>query len=329
MSCFERPDPPWLLDESVEILAVRGDVVEPGPFADEIAPVPADRWRAEALPGDRVRARLVAASLEGIAADADVDAAWFICRDDGCITELRDADTLVPCGGLLEPGDGCSLGHGAEVMFDVPELVPDSATTQVPASVTIGAVLGTPDGPTTGECVGRLTQRPYPSLAGCSMFQHLVPAGPGWKLAELIGADAEDVPIQARFVPPNFSPEIERFDVSIRAAEGDRDLVMAVGERTSVSPGDVVRLEVQIDPRDYQKYFAIYEDMAESSEETLVFRWFADVVVSTATESWTEPAIVWTVPDDVDQVSFVTTVTDLRGGVGWGNVAFDVGGVAP
>jgi len=308
---------------------VRADVIADSAAASTIVPVPADRFRAEALAGDTIRATLIAASQSGVEEADDIDAQWFLCRDDDCVNELRDDAMLRPCSGILEAGAGCSLGTGSEVTFVAPPYVEGYYPTLNPTDLTIGVVLGTPGGLQTSQCVGRLRQRPYPSLAGCSMFQHVVYGGPSWKLVDLglVPYDGE-LPPEVRFIPPNFSPEVERFDVSIGGADF-RQLVVPAGDHVPVSAGERVRLGVQVDPRDRQRYLASYADIIDTVEEPLQFTYFADVAVATSTEYWTEPQIAWTVPDDVDSVSFVATIVDLRGGVGWGTISFDVAGVVP
>jgi hypothetical protein len=330
VGCFERPDPPWLLDESVEILAVRAEVIVDSPDAATLAPIPADRLRAEALPGDKIRASLVAASQSGIAEPDDIDAHWFICRDFECVNELRDFDMFSPCDGTLDRGEGCSLGTGPSKEFVLPPITDTYLVNLAPADINIGVVLGTPEGPGTGECVVRLRRRPYPSLAGCSLFQHIMYGGPSWKVAELIGLelDPESFPEQIRFVPPNFNPEVERFDVAIRGADGTRQLVVTSGEHVGVREGERVRFGVQVDPRDRQRYLATYGDEILASEETLQFNYFADVAVSTSTEFWSDPEIAWTVTADIESVTFVATLVDMRGGVAWGTIIFDVEGMA-
>jgi hypothetical protein len=328
-SCFEQPDPPWLLDESREIIAVRAEVILDGPEADGIVPVPADRFRAEALPGDELRARLIAASRSGVEPDEDVDAAWYMCRDRRCLEKLRNDPMSTPCGAPLAAGDGCSLGRSADALFRMPPLVPDAVSGYPLPDVTLGVVLGRVDGPTTSECVGRLLQRPYVELEGCTLFDHIVYGGPLWKIAELSGVSDEQSDA-FRFVPANANPEVERFDVTIRSEDGSRrDLVVSSGERVPVSGGESVSFGVQVDPRDAQSYVLGYRGEISTMTETLAHDYLADVAVSTSTEYWNEPRISWTVPIDEPQVSFIATLVDPRGGVGWGTIAFDVGDAVP
>ena len=53
-SCGDEPDPAWLLTEEPRLLASRVEVVEPGPLSYGFLPIPADRVRSQALPGDTV-----------------------------------------------------------------------------------------------------------------------------------------------------------------------------------------------------------------------------------------------------------------------------------
>ncbi len=329
-SCFERPDPPWLLDELREIVAVRADVIADGPEAETIVPVPGDRFRAEALPGDDLRARLIAASQSGVVLDEEIDAAWFMCRDRRCVEKLREDPMNTPCGAPLLAGDGCSLGEGAEVFFRMPPLVPDELAPYPFPDVTLGVVMGGgPNGPSTGECVGRLLHRPYPDLSGCSLFDHVVYGGPLWRIAELAGASTEETDA-LRFVPANANPEVERFDVAIYAEDGSRRAyVVPVDERVSVSSGERVIFGVQVDPRDQQSYVLGYGDEITMTMETLSHDHLANVVVSTSTEYWSDPTISWTVPADEPEVSFLATLVDPRGGVGWGTITFDVEDATP
>lgn len=338
-SCFDTPDPPWLLDESVEIIAVRAEVIEDGPASLDLGPVPADRRRAEAIPGDVVRTTVLAASLDGIADPADMDAAFFLCRGVDCVNDLRDDEMFAECRDTLGPGEGCALGRGAEMTFTMqPVLVGtdfgDFGSSFIPgvlASLNVGVVMGTPNGPDTSECIERLRQRPYPSLSGCSLFHHWVPGGPYWKLAELTDMPINGIepPPQLRYLPPNFNPEIERFSVVIRSATDSRSLIVPRGERVAVQAGERVELAVEVDARDLQSYLVVYAERVGGAGELPIFAWYADTAVSTVTESWREPAVTWTVPDDVPAVSFVATMEDGIGGVGWGTIAFDVAGVRP
>ena len=49
----------------------------------------------------------------------------------------------------------------------------------------------------------------------------------------------------------------------------------------------------------------------------------------TSTEFWSDPIVTWTVPAEEPHVSFVATLVDPRGGVGWGTLTFDVEDATP
>jgi len=328
--CFETPPPTWLLEDP-EILALRVEVIEDGPLSTDLAPIPADRVRTEALPGDVLRLRALVAGAGGEVPAEEVDIAWFACMGGACLTELWDARRRQPCGVPLDIGQGCAIGRGPDAELVMPPVVASGFGLSSSSTLTIGAVMGS-RGLSTDECLERLQQQPFPPLSGCSLFEQWVASGPLWKIVELLGdgvPDPGEPAPELRLLPPNFNPELERFTVFVADAR-DRTIAARDGDHVAVHAGDRVRVRLDYDPRDTQEYLLGFEGEIAVTGDVLQAEFFADAAFSTDTESFqASDELTWTVPDDAPVVTIAFVVRDSQRGVGWGTLAFDVEGAAP
>lgn len=329
--CFQTPPPIWLLEDP-EILAIRADVIDEGPLSADLGPIPADRVRAEALPGDVVRLRALVAGAQGELAPEDIDIAWFACRDNECLSRL-DVAPMRACA-ELRWGDACLIGRGAEAAFEMPALWVDGTYPGLALEMGYGAVMGRRGGSSTDECVERLRRRPLQSLGDCSLFESRAAIGPRWKVFEILG-DLAPPELTGQMLetisalPPNFHPEVERFEVVLGVGDDARVLEALEGDVVDVAPGDRVSLSVTTDPRDTQSYVLGWNTQMQLVQEHVETSFHADVAVSIAEDAWFyTDHLDWTVPSDVPSVRFFFVLDDHSAGVGWGTLTFDVEGAA-
>ncbi|MBX7082896.1 MAG: hypothetical protein K1X88_27070 [Nannocystaceae bacterium] len=306
---------------------MRIEVATPGPLSLLVAPVPADRHRVEALPGDTIALQLLVASSQQVWATDALDPAWLVCEGPDCLFGFSAAHLQTPCDGPLAFLDGCTIGRGADARLRIP--VPD--LTRSFAAPTVFAVAGVPGEATTEACLQAITHRPPPSLRGCAIIARSVRYGPAWVLQALLGSTDPErpTPPEELLQQPNFNPEVERFSVRVGSA-GATPIDARAGDTIAVDPGDDVWVEFESDPRDAQR-FVVGVDATGHLTRTVEYvgsQWYASTAVEGITTAF-DPTQHFVVPDDVDAVRLDLVVDDSNGGVGWGSLTFEVDDGAP
>lgn len=299
--CLPEGAPPWLVDHTIAA-ALRFEVVERGAFSPESPR--ADREVASVLPGDTIRATPFIVGPEGpIDADA-VRPAWFYCGVTSCFGAVVRDETR-PCEvEPVPPQDTCSLGQDDELRLGALTGFADLSL-QPPA---LFMVAGTPDGPSTAQCLQRLRSDNGETLAQCLLVIKPLPLGPAWRLIVLgafLGvADAPPlsaIPIEAQTAEPDLSPAVLPFELRLLGTDGAlRTATAGPGSTVAVRAGDEVEITAATDPLDAQ-YFVdtvVAVDGApsfSSGYELLSASWLftADVAPEQS-----EPGVTrWTVPE--------------------------------
>jgi hypothetical protein len=355
--CFPTPDPPWLVGDRPELLAVRIEVVEEGPLSDIVAPVPADRVRTDALPGDTIAFRPWVIDRERVHDEAELDVAYFACLGQSCIDEMQSPSGVIPCADLLRLGPRvCALGRGADARLVLPTAV-DTEIALID-QVSVLAIAGEPGVIGTDACIDALRDWPSGDISHCMLLERRIGIGPQWALNLLLadifdeqdgdtttgdtddttggdestGGDPFAPPPEVFFEWPNFNPEVERFAVRIlRRGEG-RAFDHAPGDRIRVRPGDEVAISHIRDPRDAQS-FVSDELTADGTylrkHELLTEQWYATHPLSPFTDLPGDVTVRFEVPRDVAAFRVDLRLNDLDNGYGWGSLYFEVDGATP
>jgi hypothetical protein len=317
--CFPPVDPDWL-EREPELLAVRIEVDEPGPLAALVVPVPIDRDRVEALPGDRIRFEPWVLAPEGVLGGADIDAAYFTCDSDGdCFTSLASDAAMEPCDPAA-PVLPCMIGRGADVRYEVPSI--DAFPLVGPLLLQTLVVAGQPDVRDTDDCIDELRRSPYRDLHGCMLLTRSIPIGPDWLLQVALDPTAiEELPPEVLLQWPNFNPEVGE----IAGAIDNRPFSAYAGDRLRVRVGQRVRLSVVPDPRDAQQYAVdVVGESVSRLREGLSTDWYANGQVDTTTDYWEEaPVLSWSSRVE-GVVRFDVLLSDGNRGFGWGSITFEV-----
>jgi hypothetical protein len=320
VGCFPQADPPWLEVEP-KLLALRIEVDEPGPLSALVFPVPLDRRRVEAMPGDSIRFEPWVLAPQRVLGGEDIDAAYFACGSDGdCFTAFEGPDVMTPCDPTVSLAGACAIGRGPDARYTIPTPSPESLDGFVlPAQLLV--VAGEPGVRSTDDCIAELRQRPYHDLSACMLLSRSIPLGPSWLFAALLGADPEEIPPEVLLQWPNFNPEVGRIEVSIDNREQDA----RTGDRLAVRIGQRVRLTVVPDPRDEQQYAELEATgQLTYQHEGLSTDWYANGQIDTTTEYWQKaPVLSWSSRVE-GVVRFDVLLSDGVGGLGWGSLTFEI-----
>src|SRR5688500_2555007 len=85
-ACTDPPRFSYVLTDEAVVVGLSLSVIEDGPYADDLASLPADRPRAEVLPLDTVELDALVVDVDG---PRDLgDAAWVLCGEP-CLGSLR------------------------------------------------------------------------------------------------------------------------------------------------------------------------------------------------------------------------------------------------
>jgi len=358
VGCFPVPDPPWLVGERAELLSVRIDVIEEGPLSTVVAPVPADRRRTDALPGDTIAFRPWVTDRERVWPEGELDVAYFACLGSSCLDALRAPGGTSSCSDLLQLAQrACALGRGPDARFVVPTA--GEAITALDYT-SIFAIAGEPGVIDTDTCIDAFRDWPGGQIDHCMLHERRVGIGPQWVLTLLlVGLDGDDdttggdttgedttggdddttggdnpfaPPPEVFLEWPNFNPEVERFTVAIDRRGEVRMFDHVPGDRIAVRPGDDVRVTHERDPRDAQSF--VTNDMAidgtyRRNAEALSEQWYATHPLSPFTDLPGVPTVGFEVPHDVATFRVDVRLTDLDNGYGWGSLYFEVDGATP
>lgn len=336
--CFDEARSPRVLTDDPVVMGVSLSVVEDGPYAVDLASLPANRLRADVLPLDTVELDALAATVDGpLPLD---DAAWVLCGD-GCLPTMerqgqRDG-VLPPCTeDAAAHAYACLAGRGVRPRVVMPAVFPPSDlawSAGASAFVRMAVIAGSPGGPTTDECLQQLVVGPRDSLWGCAIGVRELSYGPEWTLQALLPElGFEDYPqdwvlppLLTQLLPPNAAPRIE--EVRLGAPEeltwGEPDehvearsihdvLEIEAGTAVEIEPvvpvGDRQLLLLPVGPQQWigryeEPYFAVWSDVPV---------WGIDGYGIYAFEQFEVQA-----PEEEGPVHVYVAVHDGREGVSW------------
>jgi hypothetical protein len=303
------------LRDAPMVLGLRLEVVEAGPNSDDLFPVPADRVRAEPLPGDVVVPRAWIADVTGELDPEVFDPQWMLCyRGSDCLP----AETSTSCEDAFPDDVACLLGRGASPRAVVPALDPDRDWRQQ-AGLRLAFVGAEPGVTTTDACMAKLRRRPLPVLTGCLRAEASISIGPLGRLAELAGAidlpEADDLPSEQ----PNYNPELGAFPLA--AADNDDEfLVVRPGVMNEIPSERLYSLRRAADDRDAQ--LVIYPT---SAAENGPFGYYERLeTLFWVDRPGTYAGLLFTPADG--EFSLYGVIEDDRGGRGWARYDFVVAG---
>lgn len=331
-ACSEPVVATWVLPEHARAFALRSEVVLDGPFDDMLAPVPADRRRVDALPGDTIELTLFAADRQHVLDPEELDAAYYVCGS--CFATLRGDRLDLPCDGTVETLVlGCRIGRGDHPRITLPD---DGSLATAAAALSTGlvafAIAGVPEVGDTDACIDAVRTRPFGDLGDCNLVQQSLSLGPTWVLsAALLGIESlDDLPPELSpelfLQPPNFAPEVERFMVEADGATAPT--IVEVGDTIDVRPGQSLRVEIEIDPRDRQRSILAIEDGEPRRRvEYALQRWFTSAELP-GMASDREVFVDFVVPERSEAAPLRLDVLryDGAGGVAWGSLYLRMSG---
>lgn len=324
--CADPIAPTWVLPEHALAYGLRSEVVAGGAFEEQLAPVPADRRRIDALPGDTLELTIFAADREHVLAPEELDAAYYICGS--CAATLRDERLDLPCDGTVETlVRGCLVARGGRPRITLP----DDGTAAMQAAALSGglvafAIAGVPDVGDTDACIDAARTRPFGDLGDCTLVQQSLSLGPVWVIdAAMRGIEDLDdlppeLPLQLFLQPPNFAPEVEYFTIAIDDAIAPS--IVEAGDTIDVWPGQSVTLDTVTDRRDAQRSILAIEDgEPRRFVEHVGSRWFTNAVLP-GTEFSFDGDIAFVVPEPPLELPLRidAMLRDGNGGVAWGSL---------
>lgn len=359
--CFPTPDPPWLVGDRAELLAVRIEVTDEGPLSTIVAPVPADRRRTDALPGDTIAFLPWVTDRERVWTDDELDVAYFACLGSSCVDALRAPSGTSSCSDLLQLEQrACALGRGRDARFVLPIVRGVDITALDYTS--IFAIAGEPGVIDTDACIDAFRDWPSGEIDRCMLHERRVGIGPEWALLLLLDLDGDDdttggsddstgdedstggsddstggedpfaPPPEVYFEWPNFNPEVERFSVAIDRRGEVRVFDHVPGDRILVRPGDDVSVTHERDPRDAQSFVTgeiSIDGTYRRNAEVLSEQWFATHPLAPFTDISGVETVRFEVPSDVATFRVDVRLTDLDDGYAWGSLYFEVDGATP
>jgi hypothetical protein len=360
--CFPVPDPPWLVGQDAELLAVRADVVEEGALSIIVAPTPADRVRVDALPGDTIAFRPFVIDRERVWPEAELDVAYFACfgaYSGACTYALRSNHSVSTCTGVAGFDTRvCRIGQGPDARLVAPTASLEEFQFIFPS---ILAVAGRPGVVDTDTCVDALRDWPDGELADCMLLERQLGTGPNWVLSLFLAGgmnddgttgdststgddatgetgDTDTAGVLDPYAPPpevflewpNFNPEVERFTVEITRSGERRSFDHVSGDHIRVRAGDTIVVTHERDPRDAQSFVIDETPIGlQRTQETLFERWYSTHALSPFTDVPGDQTVRWEVPSDVAAYRVDVLLSDFDTGYGWGSLYFEVDGAAP
>lgn len=327
--CYEVPAPSWVLDETARAYGVRVEVVEFGAASSALLiPVPADRTRVEALPGDTVSFSLIAADADAVLGNAELDPAFWVCA--GCRSFTPTGDPVVCDGSMSALLEGCLVGRGAEVRFTLPtEVTPeDAAALRSPRVV---GIAGDPGGATTDECLATyFAEDRSDALRQCVLASNPLALGPWWILLPLLGeTEALEEHPESILQVPDFNPEVEFFQVTIGTGPTARLLNYAAGDVVPARPREQVLVYFRSDRRDAQVLTVPTSNGDVFTQQQFVLtRWFSTIELDGVTAA-TGDQFSFRLPPEPGPLRIDAFIWDARAGVAAGSLGFDVRDAAP
>lgn len=355
--CSACTDPlrlPYVLTDEPVVVGVSLAVLEDGPYATDLASLPADRPRAEVLPLDTVELDALVVDIEG--PRALDDAAWVLCGD-GCLASLAAQGDrygeLEPCAeDSAARSYACLAGRGVRPRVAMPAIVPNLdgpfvAPRGAYAFLRAAVIVGSDGGPSTDECIEQLLGS-RSDLWGCAIGVRELPYGPIWALREL----AEELqatdgavfrqpgllqelaqsleypplpPIVTQVLPPNAAPRIEAVRVGLLGPvlSGDPSLEPSpVDEPIEIEAGAALALQPVVSPGDRQLVlYSTGPDSWVGGYESVSVQGWSDTPLGQSFGSYQYTPEQWTLqleaPAEEGPVRLYLLVTDSRFGVSW------------
>ena len=244
-SCGQPRTTIWDLDEEPRLVGVRVEVVEDGPLALNLIPVPADRVPHSPLPLDTIVPRLLLLDQDGPIDAEPFDPIWLLCPTSGpCFSTLASEDPE-PCAELPFQGKACALGRGDALPVEVPPVsaLPDQGQTVLRLAV-VSSVPGEVDSDT---CLERVAAGDYERLEACRIAYAPLVLGPESHVTAMRLFQDQTID---EYTPEAgqrlFNPEPATMILS-----GDTERFFAVpGTKTILPPDELLVVEDAIDPRD-------------------------------------------------------------------------------
>lgn len=356
--CSGCTDPlrfPYVLTDEPVVVGISLAVIEDGPYATDLASLPADRPRAEVLPLDTVELDALVVDVEG--PRALDDAAWVLCGN-GCLASLAAQGDrygeLEPCAeDSAERSYACLAGRGERPRVVMPAIVPDlDGPRIVPrgayAFLRAAVIVGRVDGPSTDECVEQLMGS-RTELWGCAVGVRELPYGPPWALRELL-EELQDVqgtspfalpgllqelalelqypplpPIVTELLPPNAAPRIEAVRIgplgAILSGDPTRD-PRPVDAPIEIEAGAELALQPVVSPRDQQLVLQLVgPDSWVGTYESVSIQGWSDTPLGRSFGAYyyttSTGLLMLDAPEEEGPVRLYLLLTDSRSGVSW------------
>ncbi len=271
IGCGDFPEAPWVLREEPRLLALRVEVVEPGPnSAEGLLPIPADRIRSQPLPGDVVELSAFLASTQGQTPIGEIDPVWLMCPVGPCLSLLNEPGARDACGDLVPQGVPCVLPAGETSRFAAPRFDP-SVALEEQVGFRVALVGHSTDEATTADCLQRMGDRDKPRWDGCIAGYFGVTYGPSTRLLkaalemgiEVTGEEFEPEDLDFPVVPM-FNPESVPLLIA-PGAEGSLfdsvTRILATSDVVTVlEPGGAYRIVDAYDARDAQTWVTLGDE---------------------------------------------------------------------
>jgi hypothetical protein len=208
-ACTLDVPPSWLLGDDPEVIGLRMEVISDGPYSTGFLPIPADRVRSEALPGDTIRFVPLAADIDGVVELAPLDPHWIL--SGGSLNVARQTSgTCVP-EQPIDPDTACMLGRGAEIDFVVPPLLRGVPLVEQRPSIVLVAGIDR----SSAECVELLASDSLVGASECLIAFRRINLGPVPRIGEIAieqgvplpdNLEGIDLSDEALAMQPDFSP---------------------------------------------------------------------------------------------------------------------------
>lgn len=330
-ACGEEPEPAWLLTDEPRVLAMRIEVVEPGPASSGLVPIPADRVRSQPLPGDTVEVSAWVVVGEEERPTEAIDPAWFLCpRTGGCVRAFERLSDAPACSSV-EPGeDVCRLPDGERTRFEVPALDPELPLEEQ-AAVRLAMVGHADDTISTDDCLVTIADPAASDWGACVVAVRGFSLGPAIRLVTHAideGLEPLDGALVSDLDPviPTYNPEVIPMAMlpffGGRAIDPSRAVVATPGGTAVLETGAVYVAPRFWDPKDTQRGLELESTgLSEvvSSPARAVYSTTPGVLEFDLSTGWQ----FW-MPDEPTELTIRMVLFDAWGGTAWTTYHFEV-----
>lgn len=245
MSCGLPRTTIWDLDEDPRLVGVRVEVVEDGPLALNLIPVPADRVPHSPLPLDTIVPRLLLLDDNGPVDAVPFDPIWLLCPGVGACFSTLASETARPCTELPFQGEACELGRGDATPFELP------TTSALPAPgktfLRLAVVSSVPGEQDSATCLERVATGDNERLAGCRIAYAPLVLGPETHVTAMRLLEDQTI---AEYTPEAgqrlFNPE----PATMILSADEQRFFAAPRTQTTVPPDELLIIGEALDPRD-------------------------------------------------------------------------------